>query len=80
LAEPVLHEVVARHLRVPTASISDETSPETLPRWDSLSHLDLMTAIEGAYGIQFSTADMLLAKSVGAIRRLLREKGLEVGR
>jgi acyl carrier protein len=75
----MLHEVVARMLRVPAASISDETSPDTLPRWDSLIHLDLMTTIEDAYGIRFSTAEMLLAKSVGEIRRLLREKGLEVG-
>jgi acyl carrier protein len=79
LVEPMLHEVVARMLRVPAASISDETSPDTLPRWDSLIHLDLMTTIEDAYGIRFSTAEMLLAKSVGEIRRLLREKGLEVG-
>jgi acyl carrier protein len=79
LVEPMLHEVVARILKVPTASISDETSPETLPRWDSLNHLDLMTAIEDAYGIRFTTAEMVLAKSVGEIRRLLREKGLEVG-
>jgi acyl carrier protein len=79
LADPTLQEVVARILRVPATSISDETSPETMPRWDSLLHLDLMTAIEDAYGTRFSTAEMLLAKSVGDIRRLLREKGLQVG-
>jgi acyl carrier protein len=74
----MLHDVVARILRVPAASISDETSPETLPRWDSLKHLDLMTGIEDAYGIQFSTADIMRAKSVGEVRLLLREKGLDV--
>jgi len=74
----MLNDVVARILRVPAASISDETSPETLPRWDSLKHLDLMTGIEDAYGIRFSTADIMRAISVGEVRRLLREKGLEV--
>jgi acyl carrier protein len=74
----MLHDVVARILRVSAASISDETSPETLPRWDSLKHLDLMTGIEDAYGIRFSTADIMRAKSVGDVRLLLREKGLEV--
>ncbi len=74
----VLHDVVARILKVPSASISDETSPETLARWDSLKHLDLMTGIEDAYGVRFSTAEILRAKSVGEVRTLLREKGLEV--
>ena len=74
----MLHDVVARILRVPAASVSDDTSPETLPRWDSLKHLDLMTGIEEVYGVRFSTADIMHAKSVGHVRRLLREKGLAV--
>ncbi len=77
MAEVRLHEVVARALRVPVASVSDETSPATLRRWDSLHHLELMTEIEEAYGVQFSTADMVRAQSVGQIRHLLREKGIE---
>lgn len=76
MAKPMLQEVVARSLRVPAASISDDTRPETLPRWDSLRHLDLMTGIEDTYGIRFSTADIMRAKSVREIRILLREKGI----
>jgi acyl carrier protein len=77
LVSIMLNDVVARILKVPVASVSDETSPETLPRWDSLNHLDLMTGIEDAYGVRFSTAEIVRAKSVGEVRRLLREKGLE---
>ena len=78
MAKIVLHEVVARALSAKAASISDESSPETLRRWDSLRHLDLMTAIEDAYGVRFSTAEIMRAKSVGDIRSLLREKGVAV--
>ena len=78
MAKATLHEVVARALRVPATSVSDESSPATLRRWDSLHHLDLMTEIEEAYGVRFSTADMVRAQSVGEIRRLLRERGIEV--
>jgi acyl carrier protein len=77
-AKATLHEIVARALHVPAASISDESSPETLRRWDSLNHLDLMTEIEEAYGVQFSTADMVRVRSVRQIRDLLREKGIDV--
>jgi acyl carrier protein len=75
----MLHEVVARALRVPAASVNDESSPETLRRWDSLHHLELMTAVEDAYGVRFSTGEMVRAQSVGALRRLLATKGIDVG-
>jgi acyl carrier protein len=74
----MLHDVIAHALRVPVSSVTEESSPETLRRWDSLHHLDVMTAVEEAYGVRFSTAEILRATSVGQLRRLLREKGLVV--
>lgn len=74
----ILHDVFAKVLRVPASSISDETSPETLRRWDSLRHLDVMTAIEDAFGAKFSTGEIMRATSVGQVRRLLHEKGIKV--
>jgi acyl carrier protein len=79
LASRVLHEVIGRALKVAADSISDESSPETLRRWDSLHHLDLMNTVEDEYGVRFSTAEIMKAKSVGDIRRLLLEKGASVG-
>lgn len=79
MASANLHEVVATCLKVPVAQVTDESSPETLKRWDSLRHLDLMTAIEEAYQVRFSTAEVLRAKSIRDIRGLLRDKGVEVG-
>jgi acyl carrier protein len=74
----MLHDVIARALNVPVASIADDSSPQTLRRWDSLRHLDLMTAVEDAYDVRFSTAEIMRAKSVGDIRSLLRDKGKTV--
>jgi acyl carrier protein len=78
LAKASLHQVIGRALNVPAASVSDESGPGTLRRWDSLRHLDLMTAIEDAYEVRFSTAEIMRAASVGDIRRLLSEKGVDV--
>ncbi len=78
MASRVLHEVIARALNVAATSVSDDSSPETLRRWDSLRHLDLMNTVEDAYDVRFSTAEIMRATSVGEIRRLLREKGVEV--
>jgi acyl carrier protein len=71
----MLEELFARVLRVPKTRISDETTPETLPHWDSLKHLSLVTAIETEYGVKFSTGEIIQMQSVGEARRLLREKG-----
>lgn len=78
MAKVSLHEIVAHALRIPATSVSDASSPGTLRRWDSLHHLELMTQIEDAYGVRFSTGDMVRAQSVGQIRHLLREKGIDV--
>ena len=78
MADLMLYDVIARALNVPPASVTDASSPETLRRWDSLRHLDLMTAVEDAYRVRFSGAEIMRAKSVGDIRRLLQEKGRDV--
>jgi acyl carrier protein len=78
LASRSLFDVVGRALNAKPDSISDETSPETNRRWDSLRHLDLMTEIEDAFSVRFTTAEIMQARSVGDIRRLLREKGADV--
>lgn len=75
----VLYEVIGGALKVAPATITDDSSPDTLRRWDSLRHLELMNTIEDAYAIRFSTAEIMKARTVGDIRRLLRDKGVEVG-
>jgi acyl carrier protein len=51
----------------PGLSISAETSPKDLLRWDSLFHVVLLVAIEKEFGIRFSTGEIHRLKSVGAL-------------
>ena len=44
--------------------------------WDSLNHINLVTAIEEEFGVQFSTEVMDQIKSVEAIRNELRKLGI----
>ena len=53
--------------------ISDETSPKTVPHWDSLRHIELIMAIECVTGKVFSPLRAMELKSVGEIRRALHE-------
>jgi acyl carrier protein len=46
------------------------------PRWDSLDHVSLVTAIESEFGISLDAADQLRMTSYVATAILLEERGL----
>jgi acyl carrier protein len=55
-----------------------DDSPATLWPWDSLRQLDIVLAVEDAFGITLSTADIVQLTSVGALVDILRGRGLDV--
>ena len=73
-----LEEIFAGTLHVPVTSINDETSPGTLRNWNSLRHIQLVTALEKQYRVEFSTPEILGLQSVGQARDLLRSKGCQL--
>lgn len=62
-----VYEVVARIMGVAPAEIREESSPLTLPKWDSLRHMKLILALEETLNIQFSDADISMMKDVRTI-------------
>lgn len=60
-------EVFANVFEIDPLVITDETSPENLPAWDSLAHVQLIQALEQAFsvaippddGIDFETFKMV---------------------
>jgi acyl carrier protein len=65
-------------LRVDPASLSDGSSPENTPRWDSLKAIHLVTAIEETFNVELTTTDILRMRSVGMARDVLRRKGVNL--
>jgi acyl carrier protein len=73
-----LEEVVSKVLRVPVTAITDEGSQSTLGSWTSFRHIQLITALEKAYGVRFETPEVVAATSVAELRRVLLAKGCNV--
>ena len=48
--------------------ISDDLTPDDVPLWDSLNHLKLITAVEQAFGIQFSMDVVQGIDSIGKLQ------------
>ena len=74
MSEQILNRVCQIAGDVMEAPVTAESSPSTVEAWDSVRHLNLMLALEGEYGFEFSPEEMDEAKSVGQIARLVASK------
>lgn len=70
-----LRSVVAEVLRVSPDTVGEETSMMTTPQWDSLKHMEIILAVEDAFGLTLDGDEIASMISVGAIEALLRDKG-----
>jgi len=61
---------------VPIETISDESSPDNTPRWDSTSAIDLTLAIEDEFNIRLTTKEITAMRSVGLVKKILTGKGV----
>lgn len=71
-----IRQVLSAALGLAEDRINDDTSPETVAAWDSVMHLNLVLALEEAFGTGFTPEETLEMTSVVRIRRLLESKGL----
>jgi acyl carrier protein len=69
-------KVVSRITGVTEKSIDDESSPDTLDGWNSVSHIHLVLALEEEFGIALSPEDATEMLSVRLIELILRERGV----
>ena len=65
-------DVVAHTFRVPRATVSLESNPDTISTWDSLQQVHLILALEEEFGIQFEVDQIALMRGVGRIVDLVR--------
>ena len=75
-----LFEIVAGVLNIEAGSLSDDSSGLNTQNWDSLRHIELMLAVETAFGVRFSMAEMTSMQNLGDMRKLLIDKGVELSK
>lgn len=57
-----------------TLHITRETSAETIEGWDSLAHINLVSAIEQEFRIRFALGELQSMKNVGELLDLMEKK------
>lgn len=71
-----IKKVMSETFGVPLSSIPDDVAFETLPQWDSLGQIQLMLAIELAFGVEITARAMTEAISLDTIEDFLKERGI----
>ena len=54
--------------------IADDTTADDIEAWDSLTHVQLIVAVEKAFGVKFSTVEVMKLKNVGEFIALIDKK------
>ena len=71
-----LSQVFADGLGLDPGAISEQTSPENTPQWDSLAAMTLVSLIEDTFQIRLTTRDIMKMRTVALARDVLRAKGV----
>lgn len=69
-----LHEIFMDVFDLDELELTDETSANDIEEWDSLSHIQLIVAIEKAFGIKFTSLEIMKWRNVGEMVTSMLEK------
>jgi len=69
-----LGQVILKTLELDDFEFRDETRACDVPGWDSLSHVQVIMAVEQYFQIRFKTGELLRLKNVGDLQALIDSK------
>lgn len=71
---PQIREIAADVFELLPDELTPSSSPETVARWDSLQHLNLVMALEQAFGVEFTPEEIEGMTSLEAVGQVLAAK------
>ncbi len=74
--ESKLFQAFAQVLMVDVASLNENSSPDTIPNWDSLAVVNLVMELERAFGVEFDILEIADFRNIGIVKGILTEKGV----
>jgi acyl carrier protein len=55
-------------------TISLDSTPDNIPAWDSMGHVELASGLERAFGLSFDVDDLMAMENVKEICRVVQSK------
>ena len=72
MLEMRIKKILSQLFQLPIEMIDENTSAQTLSAWDSLAQMNLVSALEEAFNVQFTTAQMISMLSYTEILSAIR--------
>ncbi len=69
-----LKRVILGSLKLDEWALTDASVATEVPGWDSLSHINIVLAVEKQFGVRFKGVEVLRLKNVGDLQRLVDSK------
>ncbi|SHH59282.1 acyl carrier protein [Sporobacter termitidis DSM 10068] len=66
--------LIASTLEIPADDLKYDSTTETVPQWTSLSHWEIIEALEAQYGIEFTMDEATEFKNLGELYEILQRK------
>lgn len=66
-----LKNTILKELKLDEFGFNENTTADQVPGWDSLSHLNIILAIEKEFGIRFNPYELLKLKNIGELQKLI---------
>jgi acyl carrier protein len=69
-----VEEIFREELEIDDLVLTDETTADDVEEWDSLSHVQLVAAMEEAFGIEFKSREILSCENIGDLIDSIEKK------
>jgi acyl carrier protein len=69
-----VEEIFREELELDDLVLTDETTADDVEEWDSLSHIQLVAAMEEAFGIEFKSREILSWENIGDLIDSIEKK------
>jgi acyl carrier protein len=69
-----LKKIVLKELDLDDFDFKDITTADMVPGWDSLTHIQIIVAVEKNYKIKFKGIEILKIKNMGELQSLIDTK------
>jgi acyl carrier protein len=72
-----LTEVIRKILERPELTLTPQTTAPEVPSWDSVNHVRIITAVERAFSVKFTIAEIVSFENVGDLAAAIESKRTE---
>lgn len=71
-----LYSIIAKVMKIPIDSITDQSTPQSIPNWTSFIGYVLLNELETQFNVKFTIDEVIDVKNISDIKRHLKNHGV----